>query len=41
MVISQYRRYFKKMQTLLMNRHDGHFDRFFSKIKESEKIVKK
>ena len=23
-----------------MNRHGGHFDRFFNKIKESEKIVK-
>ena len=23
-----------------MNRHDGHFDRFFNKIKESEKILK-
>ena len=24
-----------------MNTHDGHFDRFFKKLKESEKILKK
>ena len=24
-----------------MNRHDGHFDRFFNKIKESEKNTQK
>ena len=24
-----------------MNTHDGHFDRFFEKLKESEKILKK